>query len=71
MIPAIFDMINAAPAIIRNTGFARGMINFASQYFPFFSLGFGWLTFGIAGLIIGLLTHIFKTRQALPSIEND
>ena len=71
LIPAIFDMINSAPEIIRNTGFAQAMINFASHYFPFFSLGFGWLTFGIAGLIIGLLTHIFKTRQALPSLEND
>jgi LIVCS family branched-chain amino acid:cation transporter len=36
------------------------MIAFASHCFPFFSLGLGWLTFGIAGYIIGLSGHLLK-----------
>ncbi|MEE9112201.1 MAG: branched-chain amino acid transport system II carrier protein [Lactobacillus sp.] len=60
LIPAIFDGINAAPALIANTALAKAMIAFASHCFPFFSLGLGWLTFGIAGYIIGLSGHLLK-----------
>ena len=60
LIPAIFDGINAAPALIANTALAKAMIAFASHCFPFFSLGLGWLTFGIAGYIIGLGGHLLK-----------
>lgn len=71
LIPAIFDMINATPALIRNTSWAQAMIGFAQHYFPFFANGFGWLTFGIAGMLIGLGIHAFRGREtALRTNEN-
>ncbi|WP_283583246.1 branched-chain amino acid transport system II carrier protein [Limosilactobacillus difficilis] len=76
LIPAFFDMLNASPAIIRNTGFAQAMISLASKYFPFFSNGFGWLSFGMAGMIIGLGIHFYRhnaqkapTKQTASSSE--
>lgn len=56
-IPAFFDMINALPSPLHNLGLTQTLIGFAQHYFPFFSLGFGWLSFGIAGMIIGLGYH--------------
>lgn len=71
LIPAIFDMINASPAIIRNTNFAQGMIDFATKYFPFFANGFGWLSFGIAGMIIGLACHYFLGNEHATATESE
>lgn len=62
LIPAIFDMINATPALIRNTSWAQAMIGFAQHYFPFFANGFGWLSFGIAGMLIGLGIHALRGK---------
>lgn len=62
LIPAIFDMINATPALIRNTSWAQVMIGFAQHYFPFFANGFGWLSFGIAGMLIGLGIHALRGK---------
>lgn len=71
LIPAFFDMINASPALIHNTAWAQAMIGFAQNYFPFFNLGFGWLSFGISGLIIGLLVHFIRSKQAPLSASKD
>jgi LIVCS family branched-chain amino acid:cation transporter len=47
------------------------MISFAAKFFPFFGLGFGWLSFGIAGLALGLIIHFAKERMASPAISED
>lgn len=64
LIPALFDMINATPTLIRNTSWAQTMIAMARTYFPFFDNGFGWLSFGIAGMLIGLSIHFFRRQPA-------
>lgn len=66
LIPAFFDMINALPAGLHNTALIQALTGFATHYFPFFSLGFGWLSFGIAGMAIGLIAHAIR-RQSLPA----
>lgn len=65
LIPAFFDMLNALPANLLDSQLLQTLLGFAQQYFPFFSLGFGWLTFGIAGLILGLICHVLKVRKRL------
>ncbi|WP_251546207.1 branched-chain amino acid transport system II carrier protein [Limosilactobacillus caecicola] len=64
LIPAIFDMLNAFPEPIQSLAITKTLLAFAQHYFPFFSLGFGWLSFGIAGMIIGLGCHFLMQRRA-------
>lgn len=60
LIPAFFDMLNALPDSLHSTAFLQGMLGFAQHYFPFFSLGFGWLSFGITGFVIALAIHFLR-----------
>lgn len=60
IIPALLDGLNAAPAVLNQSAFAQSILTFAGRYIPFFSYGMGWLTFGIAGYLIGLGIHFFK-----------
>ncbi|MGN1284150.1 MAG: branched-chain amino acid transport system II carrier protein, partial [Candidatus Limosilactobacillus intestinavium] len=71
LIPAFFDMANALPAPLSGLSFTKAMLAFANQYFPFFKLGFGWLSFGIIGMILGLIIHYVKLgRSAALAREN-
>lgn len=54
MIPALFDMVNAFPPLLRNTRFSTSLINFADKYFPLYQQGFSWLVFTIAGIVISV-----------------
>ena len=69
IIPALFDGLNAAPSIISNTAFAKAALTFAGHYLPFFSLGMGWLTFGIAGYLLGLGIHLYKSKASSRAVE--
>ena len=64
LIPAFFDMANALPAPLSNLAAIKAMLAFANQYFPFFKLGFGWLSFGIIGMILGLIIHFAKASHS-------
>ncbi|MHC3377615.1 branched-chain amino acid transport system II carrier protein [Ligilactobacillus equi] len=68
-IPAIFDMLNASPAVISQTTLAKTLTAFAGQYFPFFNLGFGWFTFGICGYFLGLVAHFIKAKTGNQNFE--
>ncbi|MEY8293539.1 branched-chain amino acid transport system II carrier protein [Limosilactobacillus caviae] len=70
LIPAFFDMLNALPAGLHESRLLQTLLAFAQQYFPFFNLGFGWLAFGIAGLILGLICHALKGRKR-PELISD
>lgn len=69
LIPAFFDMVNALPSPLHNTTLIQSLIGLAQHYFPFFSLGFGWLSFGIAGMIIGLGAHFIIGRRSATALE--
>ncbi|WP_295731105.1 branched-chain amino acid transport system II carrier protein [uncultured Limosilactobacillus sp.] len=60
LIPAFFDMIHALPTGLQKSELVQMLVEFAQHYFPFFKLGFGWLTFALIGLIIGLVGHTLK-----------
>lgn len=57
LIPAFFDMLNAMPNPIHSLPFTQALLGFAQKYFPFFINGFGWLTFGICGMLLGVGYH--------------
>lgn len=63
MIPAFFDMVNALPPFLRETGFSQTLIKFANQYLPLFQLGFSWLPFMLVGLVIGVGVWLFLPRR--------
>lgn len=71
LIPALFDMANALPAPLNGLPAIKAMIAFANQYFPFFKLGFGWLSFGIIGMALGLIIHFASAKRfAIVAEEN-
>lgn len=63
LIPACFDMLNALPAGLKNSAFLQPLLSFAQHYFPFFNLGFGWLSFALVGAALGLLGHAYQARK--------
>ncbi|GMM17384.1 hypothetical protein LAYK3_04990 [Lactobacillus amylovorus subsp. amylovorus] len=60
LIPALFDTINTLPEVLRSTPLIQAILSYAERYLPMFHLGFSWLTFSLAGLIIGLIIHFVK-----------
>lgn len=60
LIPALFDMINTLPEVLRSTPLIQANLSYAERHLPMFHLGFIWLTFSLAGLIIGLIIHFVK-----------
>ena len=72
LIPAFFDMLNALPAPIHNWAFTQGLLGFAQHFFPFFANGFGWLSFGIGGMVVGLIWHYCNySKTPNSSLENN
>ena len=69
LIPAVFDMIRNFPPVLAGTGFAKAAVAFASSYFPFFSIGFGWISFALCGFIIGLIRHFIAKRETATAAE--
>lgn len=64
LIPALFDMINSTPDMLKNTQFMQAIVSFAEKYIPLFNLGFGWLMFSILGLVIGLIIHFVRSEKS-------
>lgn len=65
VIPAIFDLFNAMPPVLRDTSWAQAIIKFAQAYLPMYDLGFSWISFSAVGLIIGLIIHFVKKGKTL------
>ncbi len=55
LIPALFDMVNAQPPVIRNWTVNQALIHFAQQSLPLFKMGFSWLPFAILGFVLGMI----------------
>lgn len=54
VIPALFDMVNNFPPVLRELSGSQVLINFAQHYFPLYQQGFSWLPFMIVGILIGV-----------------
>lgn len=60
IIPALFDMVNALPPVLRQLSGIRVLIAFADRFLPFFPVGFAWLPFAVCGLVVGVACHAFQ-----------
>lgn len=63
-------MLNALPANLHESQLLQTLLGFAQRFLPFFGLGFGWLSFGIVGLILGLASYALKERKKT-ALAND
>lgn len=55
IIAAFFDLCNALPDNLKETGTVSRIIDFAKMYLPGFEYGFGWILPGLIGFAIGSL----------------
>jgi LIVCS family branched-chain amino acid:cation transporter len=63
-VPAVLDMVNAFPPVLRQLGISQLLIKYA-RHIPLYQLGLGWLPFAIVGVICGLLAWRLRgSRQA-------
>lgn len=57
LIASIIDGLNAAPAVVSQTGIAQTLIQLGEQYFPLFSIGMGWVLPALIGFVISLIWY--------------
>jgi LIVCS family branched-chain amino acid:cation transporter len=67
---AIFDFINSLPANVNAALHLKSVLNFASHYLPFFSVGLGWLVPATLGFLIGFALHLARRKQSV-SFSNE
>lgn len=59
VIPALCDMVNALPPVLRNAGVNQIIIS-AAKHLPLFAAGFAWLPFAVVGFVIGLVAWQYQ-----------
>lgn len=64
LIAAIFDGLNASPAIIRETSLVQNLLQLAENHLPFFDIGMGWILPASIGFVLGLIWSFFKKNQS-------
>lgn len=64
---SILDGLNACPDGIKQTSFVKMLLDFATNYLPFFKLGMGWIVPALIGLVIGLIWSTVKKET--PVVE--
>lgn len=62
-VPAVLDMVNAFPPVLRQLNISQTLIKYAS-HIPLYQLGLGWLPFAIVGVACGLL--VWRLRRDRP-----
>ncbi|EOF56775.1 branched-chain amino acid transport system II carrier protein [Enterococcus hirae EnGen0127] len=67
LIASILDGLNACPDGIKQTSFVKTLLDFATNYLPFFKLGMGWIVPALVGLVIGLIWSMVKKET--PVVE--
>lgn len=67
LIASILDGLNACPEGIKQTSFVKTLLDFATNYLPFFKLGMGWIVPALIGLVIGLIWSMVKKET--PVVE--
>lgn len=67
LIASILDGLNACPDGIKQTSFVKTLLDFATNYLPFFKLGMGWIVPALIGLVIGLIWGMVKKET--PVVE--
>ena len=61
-VPAVLDMVNAFPPVLRNLSGSQALIGIAS-HIPLYQLGLGWVLFALIGVVCGLLAWQLRKRR--------
>ncbi len=64
LVAAVLDFINALPADLVSLLNMNGIIDFAKQHLPLYSLGLGWVCPAAIGLVIGLIIWQVQKQKA-------
>ncbi|WP_203650264.1 branched-chain amino acid transport system II carrier protein [Secundilactobacillus yichangensis] len=72
-VPAFFDMVDAFPAVVSQSGFGKAVAGFQQSVLPFANLGMDWVVPALVGLVLGLGVHVlrpvFAARRSVASQE--
>ncbi|OJG70652.1 branched-chain amino acid transport system II carrier protein [Enterococcus phoeniculicola] len=60
LIAAIADALLASPAFLKDTFLVKGILKFATDYLPFFTMGMGWILPAIIGFVVGIIWSLFQ-----------
>lgn len=59
-----FTMIAAVLDLLRVSGLAQGVVEWASGWLPLYTMGLGWLVPGVIGTVVGLIAMKFTKKNA-------
>lgn len=62
-VAAVFDLIKALPAGVKNTFHLNGAVSFAEAFLPWFHLNLGWAVPALIGFAVGMALHIFGKKR--------
>ncbi|MDQ0204253.1 branched-chain amino acid transport system II carrier protein [Pectinatus haikarae] len=57
---AFGDVLNSAPAVVKNIDVIQSVIHFYYSFLPFFDIGMGWAVPAAAGFVLGCLSVIYS-----------
>ncbi|KAF1299131.1 branched-chain amino acid transport system II carrier protein [Enterococcus sp. JM4C] len=57
---AVLDALLASPDFLKNTSLVKKVLEFATNYLPFFTMGMGWILPAMIGFILGIIWSIIK-----------
>lgn len=64
VVPAVFDMVAAFPAVVSQSSFGRAMTGFQQAYLPLAKYGLDWLVPALVGAALGVCAHVLKVQHA-------
>lgn len=59
---ALLDMLKTLPEGMQNAMNVSGLLAFAGEYLPFFSINLGWVLPAAIGLGLGLVIHFVRKK---------
>lgn len=70
-LPAVFDMLNATPAVISQSFLVKPLLDFYHTYFPLANLGLGWLVPTLAAYFLTSVFVLLRQKQNVTINVND
>jgi len=71
LIPALFDALGSAPAIVTRQGWAQHLLAWDAKTLPMAKLGMDWVVPALIGLAIGLGGYLIQRTLAARSYKTN
>lgn len=71
VLPAVLDMLNAAPAVVTNLAPVHAALAFYHGVVPFASLGLGWMVPTLVGFVVSLVWGHFRWASQATMVDSD